>query len=166
MMTKLAIFFCLALLIGEAAVGRVARGVDHSQVAVGNRSYNQNVNVNRNANVNRNVNVNQNVNVNRNVDVHGYGYRGPVVVEDNSWNYGAFAAGAATAAVAGAAIHAATEPHAAVVAAPAVGTVVTALPGSCATVAAGGAMVYNCGGGYYRPFYQGTTLVYQVVTYP
>jgi hypothetical protein len=33
-------------------------------------------------------------------------------------------------------------------------------------VSAGGAVIYSCDNVYYRPFYQGTSLVYQVVTYP
>jgi hypothetical protein len=53
-----------------------------------------------------------------------------------------------------------------VVQAPAVGTVIPTLPGGCATVSAGGAMIYNCSNVYYRPYYQGAQLVYQVVTYP
>jgi hypothetical protein len=43
---------------------------------------------------------------------------------------------------------------------------VPALPGGCATIASGGAMIYQCNNVYYRPYYQGTALVYQVVTYP
>lgn len=35
-------------------------------------------------------------------------------------------------------------------------------PAKCAP----GAVVYNCSHVYYHPYYQGTTLVYQVVTYP
>jgi hypothetical protein len=27
-------------------------------------------------------------------------------------------------------------------------------------------MIYNCSSAYYHPYYQGTPLVYQVVTYP
>src|SRR5262245_46786557 len=96
------------LLTASVAYGQVARGGGGgSRVATGNRSanvnrsgnanrnYNGNANVNRNynsnTNVNRNVNVNSNVNVNRNY--YGgacCGYRGAVVVEDNSWDWGAF----------------------------------------------------------------------------
>jgi hypothetical protein len=43
---------------------------------------------------------------------------------------------------------------------------VHALPGGCAAINTGGVVMYNCSNVYYRPFYQGTTLVYQVVTYP
>jgi hypothetical protein len=67
-----------------------------------------------------------------------------------------------------AAVAAATAPRSStvVVAAPAVGTVVSALPGSCGAISTGNAVVYNCNNVYYSPFYQGTTVVYQVVTYP
>lgn len=132
-----------------------------------NRVNVQNRSVNNNTNVNRNVNVNQNVNVNRNVDVDVHGgccYGG--YHYDNDWNYGAFAAGAAVGAVTTAAVATAARPAPVVVAAPVVGTVVTGLPGACGTVMAGGVAIYNCNNVYYRPYYQGTTLVYQVVTYP
>jgi hypothetical protein len=168
----------VTLLCLQTMYAGIARGGGASRVNVQNRSanvnQNRNVNVNRNANVNRNVNVNQNVNVNRDVDVHrtyygGRYYGGPVVVEDNNW--GSFAAGAAVGAVAGAvttaAVASAGQPSTtAVVTAPALGTTVTALPGTCSQVAAGGAVIYNCANTYYQPFYQGSTLVYQVVRYP
>jgi hypothetical protein len=150
---------------------RVGAYGNHPQVNVQNRtthqSVNQNVNVNRNTNVNRNVNVNNNVNVNRNVDVHG-GYYGGVVVHDNDWNWGSFAAGAAAGVVTGAVVGAATSHSSTttVVAAPGIGTVVTALPGNCAVVAGAAGSIYSCNNIYYRPYYQGTSLVYQVVTYP
>jgi hypothetical protein len=154
-MRKAWILCCTVLLSAPLLLSaQVARHVNSSRVAVGNRSVNQNVNVNRN------VNVNQNVNVNRNVNVH----RGGVVVEDNNWNWGSFAAGAAATAVTSAAVHAATSPHTTtVVATPAMGTVVTTLPGSCNTISAGGGVIYDCNNIHYQPFYQGTTLVYQVV---
>jgi hypothetical protein len=85
---------------------------------------------------------------------------GAVVVEDNSWNWESFAAGAVTGAGVGAAANASTS---AVVATPAVGTVVTALPGSCATMPAAGGIIYKCNNTRFQPYYQGTTLVYQVV---
>ena len=44
----------------------------------------------------------------------------------------------------------------------AVGTIVPALPGGCATVQINGITYHQCSGVYYRPYYQGTTLVYQV----
>jgi hypothetical protein len=124
-----------------------------------NRSASVNGNtVNRNTNVNGNVNVNRSVNVNANY--HGGCYN--CYDHDSGWNWGSFAAGAATGAATTAAVGAATRPPATV----AVGTVVPALPGGCATVQSGGAVIYHCSNVYYRPYYQGTTLVYRVVTYP
>lgn len=149
----------------SALHARVARDGSAGRVNVQNRS----ANVNRNANINQNVNVNRNVNVNNNVNVHGNyygGYHGAVVVDDG-WNWGSFAAGAAAGAVTTAAVAAATRPSTTtVVAAPAVGTVVTTLPGSCSTVSSGGTVIYNCSNVYYHPYYQGTSLVYQVVIHP
>jgi hypothetical protein len=135
-------------------------------VNVQNRS--ASVNRNYNANVNRNVNVNQNVNVNRNVNVnvHGGCYNCGYY-HDNSWNWGSFAVGGAVGVATTAVVAAATHPSSStivVVQAPAVGAVVPALPWGCATISSGGAMIYNCGNVYYRPCYQGTQLVYQVVT--
>jgi hypothetical protein len=105
------------------------------------------------------------VNVNRNVNVHGGYYGGCCYHQDDDWNWGSFAAGAAVGVATTAAVSAATRPSTTVVAAP-VGSVVSTLPGSCATVSSGGAVIYNCNSVFYRPYYQGTTLVYQVVTYP
>ena len=145
---------------------RVHAYSNQGRVAVGNRS----VNVNRNANVNRNVNVNQNVNVNRNVNVnvHG-GYYGGCCYYHDDPDWGAFAAGAAIGVATTAAVAAATSHPSSttvVVQAPPVGSTVGVLPGGCTTVSAGGSVIYNCSNVYYKPFYQGTTLVYQVVTYP
>jgi hypothetical protein len=87
---------------------------------------------------------------------------------DDSSNWGSFAAGAAVGVATTAVVAAATRPPSTtvVVQAPAVGTVIPTLPGGCATVAASGAVIYHCSNVYYRPYYQGTQLVYQVVTYP
>lgn len=180
------ILISLALLFSSDAKAQFARGggqprVNMQNLSAGanynrtntgnyNRNYNNNANVNRNVNVNQNVNVNRNVNVNNNVNYHGGSYGGGgcynCYYHDNDWNWGSFAAGAAagvaTTAVAASVAHSSST----VVAAPAVGTIVTGLPGGCATVNAGGGMIYQCSGAYYRPFYQGPTLVYQVVTYP
>ena len=133
---------------------------------------NVNRNVNNTANVNRNVNVNQNVNVNRNVNVnsnyHGGGCYNCGYDNDNDWNWGSFAVGAAVGVATTAAVSAATRPETStvVVAAPAVGTMVPALPGGCSSINTGGGVLYNCSNVYYQPSYQGTSLVYQVVTYP
>src|SRR5262245_60815934 len=111
--------------------------------------------VNRNvAGVSRNVN---DVNVNRNVNVHGWGNN--YWVDDNHWNWGSFATGAAAGATT-AAIGAA----AAASAAPAMGMVVTTLPPTCANVP--GTALYDCAGAYYQPSYEGSNLVYQVVPHP
>jgi hypothetical protein len=85
---------------------------------------------------------------------------------DNSWNWGSFAAGAAVGVATTAAVAAATRPSTVVVAAPAVGTVISTLPGGCGTVNTSNGIIYGCNNVYYRPYYQGTSLVYQVVTYP
>ncbi len=45
----------------------------------------------------------------------------------------------------------------------AIGHVVHALPGGCTTVRVHGVTHYKYGGVYYRPYYQGTTMVYKVV---
>ena len=154
-----------ACLIPSSTLAQVGRRGGGQRAVVQNRS----TNVNRNANVNRNVNVNQNVNVNRNVNVnvHGGCYNCGYY-HDDSWNWGSFAAGAAVGVATTAVVAAATRPSSTtvVVQAPAVGTVIPTLPGGCATVSAGGAMIYNCSNVYYRPYYQGAQLVYQVVTYP
>jgi outer membrane usher protein FimD/PapC len=156
---------CLTFSSADAYVRGYA---NQGRVAVGNRNRNQNVNVNRNANVNRNVNVNNNVNVNRNVNVHGGYNGGGCCYYHDDPNWGAFAAGAAVGVATTAVVAAATRPKetTVVVQAPPVGSAVGVLPGGCSTVSAGGAVIYNCNSVYYRPFYQGTSLVYQVVTYP
>jgi outer membrane usher protein FimD/PapC len=164
------LYVALALctcLVPSSALAQVGRHGGGQRVNVQNRS--TNVNRNSNTNVNRNVNVNQNVNVNRNVNVnvHGgcynCGYN-----HDNDWNWGSFAAGAAVGVATTAVVAAATRPAptTVVVQAPAVGTVIPTLPGGCATVSAGETTIYHCSSVYYRPYYQGTQLVYQVVTYP
>jgi hypothetical protein len=161
--------FCSCLSISAPIQARVQRYANQGRVQVGNRSPNVNQNFNRNTNVNRNVNVNNNVNVNRNVNVnvHGGYYGGGCCYYHDDPNWGAFAAGAAigvatTAAVAAATSHKTTV----VVQAPAVGSTIGILPGGCSTVSAPGTVIYSCNNVYYRPFYQGTSLVYQVVRYP
>ena len=172
-MKRAFVSFLVPLLCTYTLDARVVRDRGGSQVAVQNRSANVNRNANlnqtynRNVNVNQNVNVNRNVNVNNNVNVHGGYYGGCCYHADNDWNWGSFAAGAAVGVATTAAVAAATRPSTTtVVAMPAVGSVITALPGGCSTVATGGAVTYHCSNIYYRPYYQGTSLVYQVVTYP
>ncbi|WP_415881141.1 hypothetical protein [Leptolyngbya sp. Cla-17] len=45
------------------------------------------------------------------------------------------------------------------------GAVVRALPGGCSATLEGGVTYYNCGGVIYKPFYQGSNVVYEVVRY-
>jgi hypothetical protein len=167
----LALCICLTASISEAQVGRRGGG-QHVNVQNRSANVNHNANINNNANINRNanVNVNRNVNVNVNNQYHGGGcYNcGGGYYHDNSWNWGSFAAGAAVGVATTAVVAAATRPATTtvVVAAPAVGTIVPGLPGGCAVINAAGGMFYNCANVYYHPYYQGTTLVYQVVTYP
>ena len=180
-MRNLVACFLVVVTAIQPLLARVERGGGGNRVAVQNHNNTANVNRNNNANVNRNVNqnVNQNVNVNRdvnvnrnvnvnvnnNVNVHGGYYGGCCYHEDNDW--GAFAVGAAVGVATTAAVAAATRPTTTVVTnTVAIGSVVPTLPGGCTTVASGSAVVYHCSNVYYRPYYQGSTLVYQVVTYP
>jgi hypothetical protein len=47
-----------------------------------------------------------------------------------------------------------------------IGTRVATLPPSCTTVIAAGVTYHQCSGAYYRPYYQGTEVVYVVVEAP
>ena len=174
MRTHLTTLLCGALLTSslQAQLGRHGGG---QQVHLQNRSANvnrgANVNHNTNANVNRNVNVNQNVNVNRNVNVNVNNHGGCYncgYYHDNDWNWGSFAAGAAVGVATTAVIASATShpTQTVVVTAPAIGTMVPTLPGQCTSVSTPNGAIYSCSNVYYRPYYQGTSLVYQVVTYP
>lgn len=169
---RLTTSFLILASMAPAAVARTGSYGHQNRVNVQNRSVDRNENLNRNTNVNRNVNENINVNrdidVNRNVNVnvHGGCCYGGGYYYDNDWNWGSFAAGAAVGAVTTGVVAAATRPDTVVVAAPAMGTIVNTLPGACGTVMANGVMIYNCNNVYYRPYYQGPTLVYQVVPYP
>jgi hypothetical protein len=141
-----ALALTLALLLGqhaqvEARGGRggvPARSSVHSAQA----GRNSNINANRNVNVNRNTNVN----VNRNVHVHG-GYYG------GGYGYNAWGRPVATAA-------------AVTATALAVGAVVASLPPQCTTVMRGPVAYQYCGGTYYQPTYQGSTVQYVVVNPP
>jgi hypothetical protein len=99
-----------------------------------------------------NVNSDTNVNVNNSTNYYGGDY---------GWGDGGAWGAAAVGAVTGAAVGAAVASSA-----PAYGTVVYAVPSGCAPVAVGGVTYQNCGGVYYQPSYQGSTLVYQVVPAP
>jgi len=46
------------------------------------------------------------------------------------------------------------------------GTRVNALPTGCSKMVVGGAEYHNCAGVYYRPYYQGNQVVYEVVEKP
>jgi hypothetical protein len=167
----LAIFLGISLIVLPVQ-GRVRNYSNQGRVAVGNRNVNanRNLNANRNTNVNRNYNSNVNVNRNVNVNVHGGYYGGGCCYYHDDPNWGAFAAGAAVGVATTAAVAAATRPSTTTVVttAPplAIGTTVGVLPGGCATIGGGNVVTYNCSNVYYRPYYQGTTLVYQVVQYP
>jgi len=104
-----------------------------------NERRNTNVNVNRNTNVNVRHNTNVNVNVNR-------GYYGGVYYDRGPSVAGVVAATVATAIV--------------------VGTIVNSLPPSCSTVIVNGFAYQNCGGTYYQPQYQGSSVTYIVVNHP
>jgi len=99
---------------------------------------------------------------------HARGPHGAVVINRRvgpGWG-GALAAGILGAA-AGFAIGNAVAPPPVVVAAPMVGTMVPVLPGACVTVPSyNGSVVYNCGGIYYQPVYQGASLMYEVIPAP
>jgi hypothetical protein len=83
------------------------------------------------------TNINRNVNVN----VHaGYGY--------DRWGHPVARAAAVTAT------------------AIAVGSVVASLPPHCTAMMVGAVTYQNCGGTYYQPRYQGTTVQYVVVNQP
>jgi len=50
-----------------------------------------------------------------------------------------------------------------VVVVPSTGGYVATLPSGCEAFNSGGTTLYDCGGVYYEPTYQGATLMYQVV---
>lgn len=100
---------------------------------------------------------------------HFVGRRPPVVINRNSGpGWGGVVAGGLIGAAAGLALGSAIAgPPAVAYAPPPVYTVVPALPGACATIPApNGSVVYNCGGVYYQPYYEGYSLMYQVVPAP
>jgi len=97
-------------------------------------------------------------------------YRGPVVDRHGSGWGGAIASG--LLGVAAAAVGSALAPSPVivpppVVVAPPMGEMVPALPAGCITTPAyNGSVVYNCGGIFYQPVYEGYSLMYQVVPAP
>ena len=95
------------------------------------------------------------------------GHPGGGVVIDRSRGPGwaGAIAGGILGAAAGLAFGATAAPV--IVAPPAVGTVVPVLPGACAAVPTyNGGVLYNCGNIFYQPFYEGTSLMYEIVPGP
>jgi hypothetical protein len=86
----------------------------------------------------------------------------PVVIDRGRGpGWGGVVAGGLIGAAAGLAI------GSAIAGPPAVYTVVPSLPGACVTVPSyNGGVAYNCGGVYYAPYYEGYSLMYQVVPAP
>lgn len=109
-----------------------------------NRNTNVNRNVKKNTNVNRNVKKNTNVNVNRNVNVNHY--------HGGGRHYGSYKGRAIVAWTAGLAVGAMIAS--------------SSMPSSCTTVITNNISYRRCGSTYYRPYYQGSTVVYQVVNSP
>ncbi len=72
--------------------------------------------------------------------------------------------GAAVASAAAAPVYTAAPVYyaAPVAYAPAVGTVVSSIPGGCSSMSVGGISYMNCAGVFYMPFYSGGALMYQV----
>ncbi len=99
---------------------------------------------------------------------HEAGRRNVVVDRNHGPGWGGAAAAGLFGLAAGLALGAtAAPPPAYYYAPPAMGTVVPALPAGCATVPTyNGAVEYNCGGIFYQPFYEGMSLMYQVVPAP
>jgi len=131
----------LALAVAPVGAARpAARNTTRTSIqhSGGGRS-NVNVNRNTNVNVNRNTNVNVNVNNNRGYYGGGYYHSGPSVG-------GVIAATVATAIV--------------------VGAIVNTLPPNCTTLMMNGLAYQNCGGTYYQPQYQGSSVTYVVVNHP
>ena len=93
------------------------------------------------------------------------GYRPPCCYGGAAIAGAAVAGAAVGAAVASSTYAAAAAPvyYAAPVSyAPAVGTVVAALPPGCSSMSVNGTSYMNCGGVWYLPFYSGGALMYQV----
>jgi len=129
-------------LLALAVVPAHAQRRDVRHTTHTNLNQNHNTNVNRNANVN--VNRNTNVNVNRHVDVDVHNHGG-------YYNHGPSVAGVVAASVATAIV---------------VGSIVHTLPPSCSTMVVNGFAYQNCGGTYYQPQYQGSSVTYIVVNHP
>jgi hypothetical protein len=140
----------VALLVLAAVPAHAQRrDVRHTTHTNLNQNHNTNVNQNSNVNVNQrrntNVNVNRNTNVNVNVNNRGGYYGG------GYYNHGPSVAGVVAASVATAIV---------------VGAIVSTLPPNCTTMVVNGFAYQNCGGTYYQPQYQGSSVTYIVVNHP
>jgi hypothetical protein len=99
----------------------------------------------------------------------GHEHRGAVIDRDRGPGWGGVIAGGLLGAAAGLALGGAIAgpPVAPVYAPPPIGTVVPTLPYACPTVPTySGGVLYDCGGIYYQPMYEGYSLTYQVVPAP
>lgn len=139
--------------------GRISR---RSKVNVSNNRNNISNRVN-NANVNRfsnnNINVNRRntvVNVNRNVNIRVSRYY------DNGYDndVGNFVAGAVVGGIIGSAVTRAAQPTVVI------GSSITTLPSGCTTIITNDVTYHRCGTAYYRPYYDGSNLVYTLEPSP
>jgi hypothetical protein len=96
---------------------------------------------------------NGNINVGNTVNVGNGGYYGGCCGGWNGWGDYPLGAGLAIGAMAG-------------FTAAAIGSAYYALPAGCAPYPYGGYSYYSCGGAYYRPQYEGDTVVYVTVPEP
>jgi len=97
---------------------------------------------------------------------NNYGH-GVVIDRRQGPGWGGVLAGGILGAAAGLALGSAIAGPPVVVGPPVVGAVVPALPGGCVTVPSyNGSVLYDCGNIYYQPFYEGTSLMFEVVPTP
>lgn len=168
-MRRMILFLIMLLMSGvwlEMAEAGIRGHRSHARARVANRSVHRNVHRNINRNVHRNINRNVHRHIDRDFDIDiDRPWLRPIgwaIDDDPDWGWGSFAAGAA--------IKAAVDDDdddndVVVVTAPPIGTVVGRLPPSCSRVSSEGKTLYRCDHVYYRPVYQGSNLVYQVVRY-
>jgi hypothetical protein len=92
--------------------------------------------------------------------------RGPVIDRRRGPGWGGAAAAGILGFAAGLALGGESAPPV-VVGPPPIGTVVPAIPAGCVSMPAyRGGVVFDCGGIYYQPFYDGMSLMYEVVPAP
>lgn len=120
------------------------RGTTRTNVS-GHRNTHVNTRTN-DVNVRRDTNVNIRRDVDVDVDVNHRYYGGGYYYHSGPSVGAVVAASVATAIV--------------------VGTIVYTLPPSCTTIVANGVAYQNCGGVYYQPRYQGSSVTYVVVNHP